>query len=362
MQKGRLTLQKTIPLELKRKCVELRNGGMSMPDIYRSCFAEEHPEMGYETFRHKLKRWMKQALADPETLHSGTYPGFIAHGATVQVDRKGQIVQAWIKEHADDNQLEELIAAIKENTAPIVYERVEDTAVEPEMLEIPLFDQHFPIDDHIGVFVELSRIIESRLWEEINIIVGQDLFHNDDMRGRTSSGRPIEKVDMVKAWELARIFFSSVLKLCIEHGQTVKVIYSKGNHDESMAWAFVQMLKAMFPQAEFNDTFDQRKCISWRNCFIGITHGHMKKSSMTDLRGQFTIQFPMQFAEATVREIHTGHLHHEEEKDIYGVMVRRLARNGTDDEWSDNEGFVGANKRFMIFRWKPGRLAGIDFI
>ena len=122
------------------------------------------------------------------------------------------------------------------------------------------------------------------------------------------------------------------------------------------------MLKAMFPQAEFNDTFDQRKCISWRNCFIGITHGHMKKSSMTDLRGQFTIQFPMQFAEATVREIHTGHLHHEEEKDIYGVMVRRLARNGTDDEWSDNEGFVGANKRFMIFRWKPGRLAGIDFI
>lgn len=351
-----------IPLEVKQKCVEMKRGGQTSREIYDSYFVKVHDRMAYETFKVKLKQWSKLTFADEQTLSAGTYPGFTAHGATVQVNGHGDIVQAWIKEHADDNQLEELIAAIKENTAPIVYERVEDTTVEPDMLEIPLFDQHFPLDEHIGVFVELSRIIESKNWEEINIIVGQDLFHNDDMRGRTSSGRPIEKVDMVKAWELARIFFTSVLKLCIEHGQTVKVIYSKGNHDESMAWAFVQMLKAMFPQAEFNDSFDQRKCISWRNCFIGITHGHMKKSSMTDLRGQFTIQFPIQFAEATVREIHTGHLHHEEEKDIYGVMVRRLARNGTDDEWSDNEGFVGSNKRFMIFRWKPGRLAGIDFI
>ena len=351
-----------IPLEVKQKCVEMKRSGKTSREIYDSYFFKVHDRMAYETFKAKLKQWQKMTFADEHTLSAGTYPGFVAHGATVQVNGHGDIVQAWIKEHADDNQLEELIAAIKENTAPIVYERVEDTTVEPDMLEIPLFDQHFPLDEHIGVFVELSRIIESKNWEEINIIVGQDLFHNDDMRGRTSSGRPIEKVDMVKAWELARIFFTSVLKLCIEHGQTVKVIYSKGNHDESMAWAFVQMLKAMFPQAEFNDSFDQRKCISWRNCFIGITHGHMKKSSMTDLRGQFTIQFPLQFAEATVREIHTGHLHHEEEKDIYGVMVRRLARNGTDDEWSDNEGFVGSNKRFMIFRWKPGRLAGIDFI
>ena len=351
-----------IPLEVKRKCVEMKRGGQTSREIYDSYFVKVHDRMAYETFKVKLKQWSKLTFADEQTLSAGTYPGFTAHGATVQVNGHGDIVQAWIKEHADDNQLEELIAAIKENTAPIAYERVEDATVEPEMLEIPLFDQHFPLDDHIGVFVELSHIIESKNWEEINIIVGQDLFHNDDMRGRTSSGRPIEKVDMVKAWELARIFFTSVLKLCIEHSRTVKVIYSKGNHDESMAWAFVQMLKAMFPQAEFNDSFDQRKCISWRNCFIGITHGHMKKSSMTDLRGQFTIQFPIQFAEATVREIHTGHLHHEEEKDIYGVMVRRLARNGMDDEWSDNEGFVGSNKRFMIFRWKPGRLAGIDFI
>ena len=351
-----------IPLDLKRRCVDMRKEGHSHLEIYNEIFKDEHPGMGFETFRHKIRKWEKMALADEHTLTAGTYPGFVAHGATVQVNSHGDIVQAWIKEHSGDNQLEELIAAIKENTAPIIYERVETTPEDPEMLEIPLFDQHFPLDDHIGVFVELSRIIESRQWEEINVSIGQDLFHNDDLRGRTASGRPIEKVDMVKAWELARIFFTSTLSLCIKHSVKVKVIYSKGNHDESMSWAFVQMLKAMFPQAEFDDTLTQRKIISWRNCFIGITHGHMRKSSLADLRGQFTIQFPVEFAHAAVREIHTGHLHHEEEKDIYGVMVRRLARNGTDDTWSDDEGFVGANKRFMIFKWKPGRLAGIDYI
>lgn len=355
-------MNKTIPFEVKQKCVEMRESGASLPSIYREYFSEAHPGMSYETFRHKIKHWQKQYFADEMTLQSGTYPGFIAHGATVQVDRRGQIVQAWIKEHADDDQMARLVELIEKNTTPVYIERVEAEDAEPEMLEIPLFDQHFPQNDHIITFVELSKIVESRRWEEINVIIGQDMLHNDDMRGRTSTGTPIEKVDIPKGWELAKIFYASLLKCCLEHTNRLKITYSKGNHDESMSWAFVQMLKAMFPQAEFDDSLRQRKCIYWRECFIGITHGAYKKSSMDDMRGQFTIQFPVEFANAKVREIHAGHLHREEEKDIYGVMCRRLARKGNEDEWTDDEGFVGANKRFMIFRWKPGRLAGIDYV
>lgn len=352
-----------IPLEVKRKCVEMKRGGKTSREIYDSYFVKVHDRMAYETFKVKLKQWAKLTFADEQTLSAGTYPGFVAHGATVQVNGHGDIVQAWIKEHADDNQLEELIAAIKENTAPIEIERQSPAEpYGPEMLEIPLFDQHFPQNDHIRTFSELAEIIESKWWEEINIVIGQDMLHNDDMRGHTSSGTPIENVDMVKAWELARIFYSSLLKCALENAEKVKVIYSKGNHDESMSWAFTQMLKAMFPQAEFEDSFKQRKCISWRECFIGITHGAYKKSSMADLRGQFTIQFPVEFASAKVREIHAGHLHREEEKDIYGVMCRRLARNGVEDDWTDDEGLIGANKRFMVFRWKPGRLAAIYYV
>jgi len=232
----------------------------------------------------------------------------------------------------------------------------------PEMLEIPLFDQHFPQNDHIETFIGIAPIVESQQWEEINIIIGQDMLHNDDFRGRTSSGRPIEQVDMAKGWELAKIFYASLIRSCLQHTNRLKITYSKGNHDESMSWAFVQMLKAMFPQAEFDDSMRQRKCIWWRECFIGITHGAYKKSSLTDLRGQFSIQFATEFASAKVREIHAGHLHREEERDIYGVMCRRLSHSGIEDEWTDDEGLIGAAKRLMVFRWKPGSLGAIYYI
>lgn len=352
----------TISTALKKKCVELKRGGMNSRQIYDKFFSQEHEGMAYETFKVKLKYWQKQTFADEMTLNSGTYPGFIAHGATVQVNGQGQVVQAWIKEHADDGQMARLIDYIKANTKPVVVDTPSFNHAEPQMLEIPLFDQHFPFSNPDETYFAIKEVVDSRIWEEINIIVGQDMLHNDDMRGRTASGRAIEKVDMVDAWDCARRFYCNLIPLCLKFSERVKITYSKGNHDESMSWAFVQMLKAQFPQAEFDDSMAQRKCITWRECFIGITHGAYKRSTNADLRGQFTIQFPVEFATAKVREIHAGHLHHEEEKDIYGVMCRRLSRNGETDGWSDDEGYVGAAKRFMLFRWKPGRLAGIDFV
>lgn len=348
--------------ELKRNCVELYKSGKTMREVYDELFSKEHSGMSYQVFRHKLRNWKKRQFADPDTLEKGTYEGFTAHGATVQVNGNGEIVQVWVKQHAEENWLDQIIESIEANVTPVMVRPETMPEPVPEMLEIPLFDQHFPQNDGLDVFGELSEIISSRQWEEINFIVGQDLFHNDDFRGRTSSGRPIEQVDMVKAWEMAKAFYYHIISWALAHAQKVKVIYSKGNHDESMAWAFIQMLKAMFPEAEFDDSLKQRKCISWRECFIGITHGAYKKSTMTDLRGQFTIQFATEFASAKVREIHAGHLRREEERDIYGVMCRRLAHKGMEDDWTDDEGYVGANKRFMVFRWKPGRLAGIDYI
>lgn len=350
-----------IDLEIKRKCIEMAEEGLTSKEIYRTYFSKVHEGMNWETFRHHLRRWRKKRMADPKTLENGTYAGFTAHGATVQVNGDGEIVQAWIKQSADENAFEELLEAVREGTAPVKIE-VEDSREPEGMLEIPLLDMHFPLSDHKKALVGLLRIIRQRDWEEINIVIGQDMFHNDDFRGRTSSGRPIEKVDLAGAWNMARDFWYNVISVALAHARTVNVIYSKGNHDESMSWAFVQMLKAMFPQIKVDDSLKQRKCIAWKGCFIGITHGAYKQSSKSDLRGQFTIQFATEFAAAKVREIHAGHLHREEEKDLYGVMVRRLCRDGAEDDWSDDEGYVGAIPRFMVFKWLPGCLSGIDYI
>ena len=349
-----------IDIELKKKCVEAYNQGTPPKKIFRELFYPTRPGANYETFKRSLRTWRKKVIPDSTTLDAGTYEGFKAHNATVQVNAQGQIIQAWIKQALDDGAWDDLIELIRENTDPKLIEPQTGDGI--GMLEIPLYDMHLPLSDHHDSIAQLLGIIERQKWKEINIVLGQDMFHNDDMRGRTSSGRPIEKVDIPLAWSLAKQIWYSVVEASLQHAEHVRLIYSKGNHDESLAWAFTQMLKDHYPQLVVDDVLKQRKCIYWDGCFIGLTHGHYAKSKVNDLRGQFTIEFPEQFARSAVREIHAGHLHHEAEGDLYGVMIRRLSRNGTEDQWSSDEGFVGAHKRFMVFEWMPGRLKAIYYI
>lgn len=351
---------RAISIEMKKKCVDAYNAGYPLKKIYSEMYHDEYPTASYESFRRYMKRWRKKTFPDRTTLEGGTYEGFTAHNATVQVNSGGEIVQAWIKQTLDDGQWDELLEVIRTNTEPVRIEP--DTGDGDGMLEIPLYDMHLPLSDHTKSIEQLLGIICRQNWEEINIVIGQDLFHNDDMRGRTASGRSIEKVDIPTAWEMARKIWFSVIEASLRKAKKVRLIYSIGNHDESLSWCFVQMLKDHYPQIEVDDRLKQRKCIHWNGCFIGLTHGHYMKNKTYDLRGQFTIEFPEEFSKSTVREIHAGHLHHESEGDLYGVMIRRLSRNGTTDEWSENEGFVGAHKRFMVFEWLPGCLKAVYYI
>lgn len=355
-----------ISLDLKLRCVAMAKAGVVYTRIYNDLFHVEHPNMSLKVFQNNMSGWVRKygETADPTTLFKGTYDGFTAHAATVQVGPTGEVKQAWIKQNADDRNWEALLEEVRKPIDPVIVHEV-PTESEKAMLEIPLFDMHFPLNTHFETCCEVNRIIKNSkwAWEEINLIIGQDLFHNDDMRGRTSKGTPIEKVNMPMAWRMAIDFWVPTIQAALAHAERVNLIYSKGNHDETISWAFVQLLKALFPQLDVDDSLDMRKCISWRECFIGITHGHEKKNSKHDLRGQFTIEYPIEFANAKVREIHTGHFHHEVGEDLYGVMVRRLSKGGEyDDDWTKNEGFVGAHRRFMVFEWAPGRLRAIHYI
>ena len=349
-----------IDIELKKKCVDAYNAGQTPKEIFQKLYHDEVPTSSFETFRRSLRTWRRKVYPDSSTLEHGTYKGFIAHNATVQVNKDGEIVQAWIKQALDDGQWDALLDAIHRN--------VEPTRIEPKtgdgvgMLEIPLYDMHLPLSDHTKSIEQLLGIIERQKWQEINIVIGQDMFHNDDMRGRTASGRQIEKIDVPLAWEMAKGIWYNVIEASLRQSEHVNLIYSIGNHDESLAWAFVQMLKDHYPQLCVDDRLKQRKCIFWNGCFIGLTHGHYAKSKVQDLRGQFTIEFPEEFSKSSVREIHAGHLHHEAEGDLYGVMIRRLSRNGMTDQWSEDEGYVGAHKRFMVFEWMPGHLKAVYYI
>ncbi|MEN2765765.1 hypothetical protein [Ornithinibacillus xuwenensis] len=234
-------------------------------------------------------------------------------------------------------------------------------------------DKHYlleiaPVDTHFGIssfeyygpnIVRIINKIKLRHWEQIVIPVGNDLFHNDDFRGRTSSGREIQKVDMGKAWTDAEKFYYTIIDEAKEHANHIKIVYVRGNHDESMSWAFVKNLMTKYPNLEFDDSFEEHKGHSFHDVFLGFTHGEKNRKNTANI---FNTKFRLEIAKAKVREIHQAHLHEEKAQDHYGIMVRGLPTQNLEDDWHDQNGYVGKNKRFQLFEYSEDTLESIHYV
>lgn len=359
-------MKRVIPIEVKKTCCQMRAEGKSYREIYKDYFAVAVANpTPYESFRKMVYKWMNKRVPDDMTLECGTYEGFIAHDATVQVSKTGEIVQAWIKQKATDIDPEEFLEAIRSTVEPFVY--VPRELNNPSrMLEIPLFDMHWGVafmDYYEPVLNEILDLITSRSWDKIVIPFGQDFFHNDSIiNGQTTKGTIIEKVDMTRAVKEGKVFMTTIIDTAIQCANEVNVVYSAGNHDRSTSWMFMQVLLERYGPSVVDDSFEYRKVITYGKNAIMITHGDSKQATAKNLAHIFPISFANEFANANVREVHAGHLHHEAEADIYGVMVRRLSSGGKVDDWSNKEDFVGTHRRFMVFEWDQQKLKSIHYI
>lgn len=357
---------KVIPIQVKKTCCQMKDEGKSIKEIYDNYFlsATDSPAT-YNSFRSMFNRWAKKQWADDTTLQCGTYEGFVAHDATVQVSKSGEIIQAWIKQKSCEIDPADFVAAIKESVDWFEYEPTRDSHSE-SMLEIPLFDMHWGVafmDYYKPVLTELLDLLNRRTWDRVVIPFGQDFFHNDSIvNGQTTKGTVIEKVDMIRAVKEAKTFMYTLIDTAIHQANEVQVIYTPGNHDRSTAWMFIQVLLERYGSSVVDDTLEYRKVISYGKNSIMLTHGDSKQATAKNLAHIFPIAFAEEFANADVREVHAGHLHHEAEADIYGVMVRRLSSGGKVDDWSNKEDFIGTHRRFMVFEWDQKKLASIHYI
>ena len=354
-----------ISIDVKRECCRMKREGMTNAEIYEYYKNEADSACSRNSFRAMLSRWMKKRYADETTLECGTYEGFVAHDATVQVSKTGEIVQAWIKQKAGAFDPEDFLEAIRDSVEPHIY-TPNDRVDASRMLEIPLFDMHWGVafmDYYEPVLNDILDLITSRRWDKIVIPFGQDFFHNDSIiNGLTTKGTVIEKVDTVRAVKESKTFMYSLIDTALQCANEVKVMYSAGNHDRSISWMFMQVLLERYGSDVVDDSLEYRKVVAYGKNSIMITHGDSKQATAKNLAHIFPISFPEEFANANVREVHAGHLHHEAEADIYGVMVRRLSSGGKVDDWSNKQDFVGTHRRFMIFEWDQYKLASIHYI
>lgn len=259
---------------------------------------------------------------------------------------------------------ERFLELITEKVTPIEVDRTNEQEAYSKLLEIPLYDMHFGVSSleyYKNHLAEILHKIRSRAWDTILIPIGQDLLHNDNFKGQTANGTQIDKVDMEKAFNEALQFYVTIISEALkpENSKYVHCVYVKGNHDESISYGFFRTLQATFPQANFEGSMKQRKGFAWEKVFIGMSHGDKGANRLVE---NFMTEFGKLIANAEVREIHTGHLHAEALKDKFGIVQRTLATANRTDGWHDDNGFIGANKRFQLFEYSPESLDAIYYI
>src|SRR5690625_4146030 len=218
-------------------------------------------------------------------------------------------------------------------------------------LNIPLADMHFIIatyEDYKQTQAEIIHLIRKG-HKEILFILGNDIFHHNDHRNRTASGREIEHGDIIQAWEDAKLFYYPLLEYALQHSEKVTVMYIKGNHSETLEWAFVQMLKERFKQIHFDDEFKERKVHMLGLNYIGATHGDKKR--LQNLSENFAVEFPEEWSKAKTRTVFTGHLHHERVIDKGGLILRQLPTGIKADQWHEDMGYTTAHKRFQVHEY-----------
>lgn len=355
-----------IPIRVKRECCRMRREGTTHKEIYESYYKTQVDQVcSLDSFRKLLHRWMKVNFPDDTTLECGTYEGFTAHNATVQVSKTGEIIQAWIKQKANDFDPEDFLKAIRGSVETYSYTPRNDSTAS-RMLEIPLFDMHWGtslFEHYKPVLDDILEIIHSRHWDRIVIPVGQDFFHNDSIVNPvTTKGTVVDKVDMIRAVKEGRVFITTIIDNALANANEVKVLYTPGNHDRSISWMFMQVLLERYGSEIVDDSMEYRKVFTYGKNSIMVTHGDSKQATAKNLAHIFPIAYPEEFGQATIREVHAGHLHHEGEADIYGIMVRRLSSKAAVDDWSNRQDFIGTHRRFMVFEWDLNSLRSIHYI
>ena len=282
---------------------------------------------------------------------------YTAERTTVRLDSKGRIQEAYVKAIRDPQNDPRIIADALLSINPLEITMSLNSIIEPYkgLYVVPLFDMHLGVARYED-FMQTQEFIgeEIRLGhEKIIFAIGSDLIHNNDMKGNTANGTPIEQIDVTKAIFDAGKFYIPLLTLAIQTGAEVEVIYVKGNHDEMASWGFVHYLSGLFPQIVFDLEVEERKARLWNGVFVGFTHGD-KASNLRDMTEAFINENTQIWSQATIREIYSGHLHKERVAEHLKTRVRILSTRAITDRWSKDRAFHSV-KEFQTFVFLPNR-------
>lgn len=225
------------------------------------------------------------------------------------------------------------------------------------MLVVPLYDLHFGINsyDNMQPYLEkIQAIIHSHLPQKIVIELGGDLLHSDYLKTtKTVNGTQLDHVDSIKAWEDAASFVKNIIEPAIENSEVTELRAIGGNHDFDMQWAFVEMIRARYPQLSVFNPGSYRQAFSYGKVSIMMAHGDTAKAKLSQL---FANEYPAEWSSSVWRETHWGHFHTETVKDDGGTIQRQFGTPKPADGYEIKNGYTMGVKTLKLLEYTPSGL------
>lgn len=230
---------------------------------------------------------------------------------------------------------------------------------------LPLYDMHFGFADSSEYFDKIDEVVEelkARPVKELLIILGGDYLHSETAEGITSSGTPIDSIDLMKAVTDATEFILAITSATAKYAYKVKLMAIDGNHDRTSSQIMYHTLNAMGVDIEYTGEFASYQL---GNVPVIMYHGGgVKKNRLrdTDYLKFIKAEMPDVLIQSlqTGNDIHwfQGHYHTTTEK-TDSLYIHQVPAITKTSGWEKSNGFVGSLNGMKIYYFDENKQRGV---
>jgi hypothetical protein len=288
--------------------------------------------------------------------------GYKLKGTSTLIREDGSTVLQWVKTDASIERLHELqkLAVIE------LCKELKPTAriKAPSNTDTDLAVLYTMTDSHVGMLAwdketgenwdldiaedvltqTLLKMIDAAPASRVGILnqLG-DFLHIDSLLPLTPTSKHVLDADsryqkmVVVAVRILRVVITALL----EKHERVHVEMKEGNHDPAGSVWLRVMFSQLYednPRVAINMSPNPYTIYKHGKTLLGFYHGHLAKKPQLPIL--FAAQFAKEWGDTEYRYIHTGHLHHVEEKEHPGVKLIQHPTLAAPDAYAARGGWL----------------------
>lgn len=180
-----------------------------------------------------------------------------------------------------------------------------------------------------------------------------DFLHSDNMDGTTSRSGNVLDMDgrYCKVLRVGVRVIRRMIERALDKHELVTVDILKGNHNDIGALWMAELLSNCYenePRVVIEKSPSPYHYFQFGKVLLGTTHGHNCKKEK--LAGIMACDVPEMWGATKFREWITGHVHHDEVKDLMGCVFRSFRTLAGHEAYSQAAGYrADQDSKFHVY-------------